>query len=140
MHFPTPDNTPQPLVLFDGYCNLCSASVQFILKYEQSPIFYFSSLQSNFVKEHYPELYDEVKDPDTVILIENNEIYYRSDAALRISRRLCFPFNYFYFLRFVPGFLRDGFYRLIARNRYRLFGRKKHCYLPDPKYSRRFLP
>jgi len=129
----------KPLILFDGYCNLCSASVQFILKYERSPVFYFSSLQSNFVKENYPELHHETTDPDTVILIENNEIHYRSDAALKISRRLKSPLNYLYNLRFIPRFLRDGIYNFIARNRYNIFGKKKSCYIPSSLYSERFL-
>ncbi|MFW5820723.1 MAG: thiol-disulfide oxidoreductase DCC family protein [Bacteroidota bacterium] len=132
-------NNQKPLILFDGYCNLCSASVQFILKYEQSPVFYFSSLQSGFVKKYYSDLYNENADPDTVILIENDEIYYRSDAALRISRRLKLPLNYLYYLRFIPRFIRDGIYGLISRYRYWFFGKKNNCFIPDSKYSGRFL-
>lgn len=133
------NNKIEALILFDGYCNLCSASVQFILKYERSPVFYFSSLQSNFVRENFPELYSDTMDPDSVILIENDEMYHRSDAALKISKRLKFPFYYFNYLRFIPRFLRDGIYNLVARNRYGIFGKKNSCYIPKPAYSERFL-
>ncbi len=133
------NNKIESLILFDGYCKLCSASVQFILKYERSPVFYFSSLQSDFVKVNYPELYSEKTDPDTVILIENDKIYYRSEAALKISKRLKFPFNFLSYLRFVPRFLRDSVYNFVSRNRYGIFGKKNSCYIPKPDYSKRFL-
>jgi len=129
----------RPIIFFDGYCNLCSASVQFILKHEQSPYYYFSSLQSDFVKTNFPELFEEERNPDSVILLENESLFYRSDAALRISRKLRFPLKMMGYFRFIPVFIRDPVYDLIARNRYRYFGKRESCFIPESGYSDRFL-
>ncbi len=127
------------VIFFDGYCNLCTGSVQFILKYERSGYHYFSSLQSDYVKKNFPGLYAEGSEPDSLILLENGILHHRSDAALRISRKMKFPFSLIYYLIFLPRFIRDYLYDLTARNRYRIFGKRDSCYIPDPSYSERFL-
>jgi predicted DCC family thiol-disulfide oxidoreductase YuxK len=129
----------RPIILFDGYCNLCSSSVQIVLRKERKEYYYFASLQSDFVRNSFGELYSEKKDPETVVLIEKGKPYFKSDAALRICRKLKFPFYILSYFRFLPVFLRDPVYDLVSRNRYRIFGKKNSCYIPDKKYSHRFL-
>ena len=128
----------RPIIFFDGYCNLCSASVQFVLKYERSAYFYFSSLQSGFAKAHLPEI-DGNENADTVILFQNGKIYYESDAILRVCEKLKFPLWLAYYFIYVPKFLRDPIYRLIAKNRVRFFGRRMKCYMAEEKYKHRFF-
>lgn len=132
----TGDN--KPIVFFDGYCNLCSGSVQFIQKYESEEYFYFASLQSEFVNKNFPELVEEGK-PESVVLLEKGEIYKRSDAALRIARHLKSPWKYLYHLKFIPVFIRDAIYRLIARYRYNIFGKRPFLYYPESDNSYRFI-
>ncbi|MGC9341817.1 MAG: thiol-disulfide oxidoreductase DCC family protein [Bacteroidales bacterium] len=127
------------IVFFDGYCHLCSGSVSFILKYEKEPKLYFSSLQSDFAKKNIPEFISENKDPESVILYKAGEIYSHSDAALQISRYLRSPLKYLYFFRYVPRFMRDGIYKFIAKNRYRIFGKRAFLYYPESDYSHRFI-
>ncbi len=129
----------RPIVFFDGFCNLCSSSVQFILKHERSDYYFFASLQSDFVRNNFPEIYQADKDPDSLVLFENQIFYFRSDAALRISRELKSPYNLLQYLRYIPSFMRDPLYNLVARNRYRYFGKRKSYYKPDKEASYRFL-
>ena len=129
---------PENIVLYDGYCNLCSGAVQFILRHEKKPVYYFLSLQSPIVAELIPDIL--VKNPpESIILIENEKIFMSSDAALKISRKLKFPWRIFYYFIYFPRFLRDPVYAFIAKNRYKYFGKKSSCHTPDPKYKNRFL-
>lgn len=129
---------PGPLILFDGYCNLCSASVKFILRHEKHEYYYFASLQSEFVRLKYPNFFTDESDPASVILIDKGNVWFASDAAVRICRRLKFPFSMLYYFRFIPRFLRDGVYNFIARKRYRYFGRTQTCFIPEKDYRHRF--
>jgi len=127
-----------PLILFDGYCNLCSGAVNLILKNEKKPLYYFISLQSATVKEYFPDL--RISDPpESLILIENNKIFKSSTAALKISKNLKFPWYIFYYAIFLPSFLRDPVYQFIARHRYKWFGRKSVCFVPTTNWKSRFL-
>lgn len=125
------------IVLFDGVCNLCNASVQWILKYDKKAIFTFSSIQSEFSKTTLadPELL-EVK---TIILLENSKIYTKSTAVLRIARKLQFPVNMLYGLIIFPKFIRDTVYDYVSRNRYKWFGKREECWLPTQELKSRFL-
>lgn len=127
-----------PLILFDGYCNLCSGAVSLILNNEKKPLYYFLSLQSVKVKEFFPEL--SISDPpESIILIENDKILKRSTAALKISKNLKFPWYIFYYSIFIPSFLRDPVYKFIAKHRYNWFGRKSVCFMPKTNWKSRFL-
>ena len=128
----------KPLIFFDGYCNLCSGAVQFILKYERREHYYFTSLQSNFTQLNFPELAAQ-KEQESVVLYENGNIYTHSGAALRVCKELVFPFRMAYYLIFIPRFIRDPVYSVIAAKRYRFFGKRESCFMPDVKYARRFL-
>ena len=126
-----------PVVLFDGVCNLCNASVQFILKYEKEPVFKFATLQDakaqKLIKSHEP-----TSIADSVLLVQDGKLYQESTAALLIARRL----NYFwilYYLIYLPLWVRNPIYRFIARNRYRWFGKRESCMVPTEELKNRFL-
>lgn len=129
----------RPIVFYDGFCNLCSASVQFILKHERSEYYFFASLQSDFVKDNFPEIFQDDNEPDSLVLYEKDKLYFRSDAALKISRKLKFPYRMLQHFRYVPKFIRDPLYDLIARNRYKYFGKRTSFYMPEDNQSYRFL-
>lgn len=115
------------IILFDGYCNLCSGSVQFIIRNDPKEIYRFESLQSDVVSENWPEIANS-SHFGTVVLIENGKKYYRSGAALRIARKLRFPVNLFSVFFIIPAFIRDPVYNWIARNRFKWFGRRDSCF------------
>lgn len=128
------------IVLFDGECNFCDASVQFIIKKDPQGIFSFASLQSDvgqqLVKEYHVP--DEI---DSIILIdpEHHEYYIKSSAALHICKNLSGLWKTFYLFKGIPGSIRDKVYDIIARNRIKWFGKKDQCVLPSPEIRKRFL-
>jgi predicted DCC family thiol-disulfide oxidoreductase YuxK len=129
------------VVLFDGVCNLCNATVQFILDRDEAGYFRFAALQSEpgakaLAAHGHAPVADE---PDSVMLVEGGRVYERSDAALRIARRLGGAWPAMAVFLAVPRFLRDAVYKFIARNRYRWFGRTEECRIPTPALRARFL-
>ena len=129
------------VVFFDGVCNLCNGTVQFILDRDKREAFRFAPLQSETAEKMLSgRVLAEDRDAlDSVILVEGEKVYERSDAALRIARRLSGPWPVLYAFIIVPRFLRDFVYRFIARNRYRWFGRTEQCRVPTPELRARFL-
>lgn len=127
-----------PVILFDGVCNFCDASVQFILERDPNETFHFASLQSEAGQELLKK-YNVPEDMDSMILIENDKVYYKSAAALRISRYLKGAWKLLYALIIVPAPIRNVVYDLIARNRFKWFGQKESCMLPPPNVRKRFL-
>jgi predicted DCC family thiol-disulfide oxidoreductase YuxK len=126
------------IILFDGVCNLCSRAVQFVLRWEKDDEFRFAALQSDFGLETLKNMkIDHV--PDSIVLLEEGKVYFQSDAALRISKKLKFPINLLYLLKVLPSFLRNPVYNWIAKNRYSWFGKKKECWIPDKSYSMKFI-
>jgi predicted DCC family thiol-disulfide oxidoreductase YuxK len=119
----------QPLILFDGFCHLCSKSVLFIIKREKKKIFSFIPLQAGEVAKIEGLPIHIFEPPASLVLIENNKVYRKSGAALRIARHLIFPWNMFYCLIIIPPFLRNWVYNFISVNRYRWFGKRETCYL-----------
>jgi predicted DCC family thiol-disulfide oxidoreductase YuxK len=130
-----------PVVLFDGVCNLCSASVQVIIDRDPQAQFRFASLQSEAGRKLLAELGCKVPEgePESVLLIEDGKLFSHSEAALRIARRLHGPARLAAALRLLPHGLRDRAYRLVAKNRYRWFGKASSCRLPTPQLRARFL-
>lgn len=126
-----------PVILFDGYCNLCNSSVKFILKHELDQRFRFAALQSKTAKSILKN-FPDVSISDSVLLVDGEKIYQHSSAALRIAKHLRW-FRVLYFLIFFPSWLRDPLYRFIARNRYRWFGKTDNCMVPDESIRSRFL-
>jgi predicted DCC family thiol-disulfide oxidoreductase YuxK len=132
-------NRTKRIILFDGLCNLCDFSVQFIIKNDLSAKFAFTSCQSKEGKKlQILHGVDTIGD-GTVIYIRGDDVFTKSDAALEITRDLDAPWKHFYLLRFVPGPIRDFFYTVIARNRYRLLGKKSTCFIPNENLEERFL-
>ncbi|HYF62208.1 MAG TPA: thiol-disulfide oxidoreductase DCC family protein [Herpetosiphonaceae bacterium] len=126
------------LVLFDGVCNLCNGSVRFILRHDRAGYFSFASLQSPAGARALAER-GAAPTLNSIVLIEDGRLYESSDAVLRIARRLGAPWSWGYAAVIVPRPLRNALYRIIARNRYRWFGRREACMLPTPELRGRFL-
>ena len=131
-------NINQPVILFDGVCNLCSASVQFIIKRDPKSHFKFASLQSDagiaLLKKY--NIPDELR---SIVLISDGKVYNRSAAALNIAKKLSglWPILYTYII--IPPFIRDSIYDWIADNRYKWFGKQNECMIPTANLKSRFI-
>jgi predicted DCC family thiol-disulfide oxidoreductase YuxK len=133
----SPDS-PGTIIFFDGKCLLCIRAVKFILRHDRRKRFRFASLQGK-TAEKIVAMGEEEPTPESIVLFSNGHIYTRSSAVFQIARRLQFPINCFYPFIILPVFLRDGLYLFIARRRYRWFGVKDSCYVPDQENRSRFL-
>lgn len=130
---------PKSLILFDGVCNLCSASVNFIINRDPHERFEFAPLQSPLGQKTLAEHgLSESSNLSTMVLIEDDRCFTRSSAAPRVARHLKFPWPMLYITILIPRFLRDAFYNWIARNRYRWFGKRDACRMPTPELASRF--
>ncbi|HSB91612.1 MAG TPA: DCC1-like thiol-disulfide oxidoreductase family protein [Flavitalea sp.] len=129
----------KPIILFDGVCNLCQGSVQFVLKHDTRRQFLFASLQSPVAIKLLGKFKTNSALPDSFVLIENGILFTRSTAALRVCRRLNSALPLLYAFIIIPKFVRDAVYNLIARNRYKWFGKSNECWLPTRELSARFL-
>ena len=127
-----------PIVLFDGVCNFCNGAVNFIISIDKRKIFRFASLQSE-TGQQLRAKYDIGPDVDSVILIDNDRAYTHSAAGLRIYKLLGGAWSLLYALIVIPRPLRDYFYKVFARNRYKLFGRRDACMIPTPDVRERFI-
>lgn len=126
-----------PIILFDGVCNFCNGSVNFIIGLDRQSVFRFAPLQSAHGRRYVEEF--GLQDIDSIILVEDGRAYTHSTAALRIARRLGGAWRLLYAGIAIPRFLRDPLYKLFAANRYRLFGKKDECMIPTPSVRSRFL-
>jgi predicted DCC family thiol-disulfide oxidoreductase YuxK len=126
-------------VLFDGVCNFCDASVNWIIARDRRRLFRFAALQSAAGEQLQRQYGLDPSALDTLVLIEGGRAYRKSGAALRIVRRLRWPWPALFGLIAVPAFLRDFVYDLLASRRYRWFGRKDECMVPAPEVRERFL-
>jgi predicted DCC family thiol-disulfide oxidoreductase YuxK len=129
----------EAIVLFDGVCNFCNASINFVIEHDKARYFKFAPLQSEIGEELTARHGIDRVETDSVILVENGKIYTHSDAALGIARHLNGIWSWAYVLRVIPRPVRDLAYKFIARNRYRLFGRRDACMMPTPEVRARFL-
>jgi Uncharacterized protein conserved in bacteria len=127
------------IILFDGVCNFCNGSVNFIIERDQKSYFKFAPLQSETGQEMLDKYGIDKTETDSVILIEDEKAYTHSTAALKIARRLDGAWSLLYAFIAVPRPLRDFFYRVFARYRYKLFGRRDACMMPTPDIRARFL-
>ena len=133
---------PSRLVLFDGECNLCNAAVRWLIERDAEGKLVFAPLQSaaaSAVLGRAVEGMDLDRDPDSIVFVDDEGVYLRSTAVLRAIRHLGFPHALLAIGLLVPRPLRDAVYRLIARNRYRWFGRRATCMVPAAGLARRFL-
>jgi predicted DCC family thiol-disulfide oxidoreductase YuxK len=129
----------QPIILFDGICNLCNGAVQFIIKHDKRNLFRFGSLQSGTGQQLLAQYNLPMNEFNSFILIENNKAYSRSTAALKIAKKLNGILPWLYVFMIIPKIFRDSIYDLIARNRYKWFGQKDECMVPTPELKARFL-
>ena len=127
------------IILFDGVCNFCNGSVNFIIERDKAKYFKFAPLQSEIGQRLLSEHGIDRTDTDSVVLIEDGRAYIRTTAALRIAKRLSGAWRFFYGFIIVPSFVRDVFYKLFAKNRYKMFGRQEACMMPTPEIRERFL-
>lgn len=128
----------KPILLFDGVCNLCHGFVQFILQRDSKGVFQFASLQSD-IGQQLLAAYELDNNLSTVVLVENNQAYTHSEVALRVAPQLDGFWGWVKIGWLLPKAIRDGIYNWVAANRYRWFGKKESCWLPDPKWKGRFL-
>ncbi|GAB3321435.1 thiol-disulfide oxidoreductase DCC family protein [Larkinella ripae] len=126
-------------ILFDGVCNLCNAAVHFIIDRDPQNRFRFAALQSDAGRRLLARFPPASGPVDSIVLIRNGRSYVKSDAALAIARHLSGAWPAFTVFRVFPRFLRDWAYDLIAKNRYRFFGREAACRIPTPALKARFL-
>lgn len=127
------------IVLFDGICNFCNGSVNFLIERDRENYFKFAPLQSGVGQELLKKHKIDPAEIDSVILIEDGAAYMHSTAALRIAKRLPGLWSMLYSFIIVPRFMRDFFYKLFAKNRYRLFGKQDACMMPTPEIREKFL-
>lgn len=119
------------IIIYDGFCVLCSWSVQLVIKNDKKKVFSFLSLDSEEAQKLRNSLNYSDNINQSVLLIEDEKVYTKSDAALRIAKDLAFPWWILYYFIYIPRFIRNGIYNLIARNRYSLFGKRNSCYIPS---------
>ncbi len=132
--------TDMPLILFDGVCNLCESTVHFVVRRDRNKQFRFASLQSEAAEDLLSSHQYDFGTLSSVLLIADDEMYRKSRAALQIVRRLdgAWPLLYYVFF-WVPKFIADPVYDFIANRRYRWFGMKSECWIPDDDLRERFI-
>lgn len=127
------------IVIFDGICNFCNSSVNFIIARDPEGKFSFAPMQGEAAKMLMKQHGIDNPDLDTFLLIKNGKLYQRTDAALEIAKDLTGYWKYCRVFLMLPAPLRDIFYRLLAKNRYRIFGKREVCMVPTPDVRERFL-
>lgn len=127
------------VILFDGVCNLCNGSVQFIIKRDVNSQFQFAALQSAYGQGQLNKLNIPANALQSIVLIKKDKYYQRSNAVLEISRMLGGFWSVLYVFKIIPTFFRDWIYNVIANNRYRWFGKQNQCMIPTPALKTRFL-
>jgi predicted DCC family thiol-disulfide oxidoreductase YuxK len=127
------------VVIFDGVCNLCNRSVKFILDHEADHKLSFTPLQSPAGERLMRQFGFDPEDAKSFVLVADGRTYVRSDAAARLSRYLRGPWKLLRATRFVPRPIRDALYNVVARNRYRWFGRSATCMVPTAALKARFV-
>ncbi|MEP6261928.1 MAG: thiol-disulfide oxidoreductase DCC family protein [Gillisia sp.] len=128
------------IILFDGVCNLCNDSVQLIIERDKNDVFRFASLQSEVGRKLTTERGIDPEAMDSIILIEPGIAYYeKSTAALEISKHLTGGYSLLRYFSFLPEGFRNGVYDIIAKNRYKWFGKKDECMIPTPELKAKFL-
>jgi len=128
----------RPVLFFDGECNLCNSTVQFVIRHDRKKQFLFAPLQSEAGKHMLKELLASVGE-DTFLLFYRGKYYVRSGAALRVCKLLGSLWSLLYAAIIIPRFIRDAVYDFISRNRYKWFGKSAECMLPTPELKERFL-
>lgn len=132
-------NGDKPVILFDGICNFCNASINFVIRQDKKNIFRFAPLQSVAGQQLAEKYFLPKENFETFILIDEGKVYTRSTATLKLFNLLPWYWKWLQLFWIVPRFLRDKVYDLVARNRYKWFGKKEVCMIPTPEMRSRFL-
>jgi len=132
-------NLPDRLIIFDGVCNFCSASTNFIIKRDPESKFKFATVQSDTGVQLLSKLNIDPSAPNTFVLIKNESVFLKSNAALEIAKELSGPLQLMSYMRFIPRVIRDSIYDLVARNRYRIMGKRDSCMVPTENIRARFI-
>lgn len=127
------------LILFDGVCNLCNSSVQFVIKKDKKNIYLFAPLQGIIGQQIIKVFNIDTKKTDSILLYTNNKLYSKSTAALKVAATLGFPTNILSVFIIIPTFIRNWVYDFIAKNRYKWYGKKEACMIPTPELKAKFL-
>ena len=128
------------LILFDGVCNLCNTSVQYVIKHDKNDVFMFTALQSEAGQQVIETFNIDTTKIDSILLYTPKKgIVYKSTAALKIAAKLSFPINLMSIFFIIPTFIRNWVYDVIAKYRYKWFGKKEACMIPTPELKGRFL-
>lgn len=136
---PEIDKLQQPVILFDGVCNLCSSAVQFVIERDKKNKFLFASLQSDTGYLILKRFNLPANTFNSFILYKDGKIYTKSIGALEVAKQLSGTWPLLYIFIGIPSFIRDKVYDIIARNRYKWFGKKDSCWLPSPFLKSKFL-
>ncbi len=130
---------PSPVLLFDGVCNLCTGLVQWVIEHDPDGVIRFASLQSD-AGQHLLDEHDLPSSAfETMVLVENDEVYTKSSAALRLAKHLGLPYALLYPAVIIPRGVRDRVYDVVANNRYEWFGQRDTCMRPTPDLQDRFI-
>lgn len=133
-------DTDKQLILFDGVCNLCNATVQYVIKHDKKDIFRFAPLQSDIGAQIIDHFKVDVSKTDSILLyLPTGHLKNKSTAALYIAKHLGFPNNMMFASIIIPAFIRNLVYDYIAKNRYKWFGKQEHCMIPTPELKAKFL-
>lgn len=132
-------NYEKQIILFDGVCNFCNFWVNFVIKRDNKDLFRFAALQSEKAKELTNRLKIDISSLDTFVMIVGEKFYIKSTAALMVSKELNSILKILFPLIILPAFFRDFVYDIIAKNRFKLFGRKESCRIPTEAEKKKFL-
>lgn len=127
------------IVLFDGVCNFCNSRINFIIRHDKNDYFRFAPLQSEIAEKIFAGKNIHTVSMDSFILVEHGKVYTRTSAALRIAKHLSGGWSLFFGFIIVPPFIRDIFYKIIANNRYKWWGKRESCMIPTPEERAKFL-
>ena len=125
------------IVFFDGVCNLCQGSVLYLMKHDKKGVLKFASLQGNYAKDFVNET--EIQSMQSIMFLDDKMLYKKSTAVLKLSRLLGGWHQLLLLGYILPRFVRDWLYNIVAKNRYRWFGKKDQCMLPSKGFENRFL-
>jgi predicted DCC family thiol-disulfide oxidoreductase YuxK len=125
------------IVFFDGVCNLCQGSVRYLIKHDKKEVLKFASLQGNYAKDFVNET--EIQSMQSILFFDGKMLYKKSTAVLKLSRLLGGWYQLLLLGYILPRFFRDWLYNIVAKNRYRWFGKKDQCMLPSKGFKNRFL-
>ena len=132
-------NSKYDIILFDGVCNLCNSTVNFVIRHDNKNQFKFAALQSDIGEILVEEYGIDLMKTDSILLISNKKHFIKSTAALKIARRLSGGYPLLYGFMIVPTFLRNWVYDYIAKNRYKWYGKKESCMIPAKEIKSKFL-